>query len=211
MNLWLRCFTKAINNKVINGSPIQSGGFTLPELLIASFLLSLFVASAASISSAILRSDVNLTQTIALRDNWNKIAQLINADIQEACSASVSGTTLTLRVLPSPESDTIPCSDSTAATITYSRSGTSLQRSGPRVRSDGTLSFQGVSSSGAFLDPLSQVLSQDVSAFTPSLPSGSTFYPTFTLTLTRGGLSYSGGPNASSASPDGRTRVRSFN
>lgn len=187
----------------------KNSGFTLPELLIAATLLALFVGIAASISTSILRGDLRLTQTIALRDNWNKISQLINADIQEACSASVASNVLTLRVLPTPETTSNTCA-ANATTITYRVVGTSLQRNGPRVRSDGTLSFQGVSSSGSFLSTADQVLSEDVSAFTPSIPTGSSFYPTFTLTMTRNGVSYSGA-TATNASPDGRTRVRSFN
>ena len=105
----------------LGNTPSKPNGFTLTELLVAAFLLALFVVSAASISNGMLNSNLKLLQTIALRDNWKKIAQLINADIQEACSASVSSNVLTLRVLAAPETTTILCSGANASTITYQK------------------------------------------------------------------------------------------
>ena len=186
------------------GTPSQPNGFTLTELLVVSFLLALFVISAASISNAMLNSNLKLLQTIALRDNWKKIAQLINADIQEACSASVSSNILTLRVLATPETTANLCSGANASTITYQKSGSNLVRTGPMVKQDGTLS-----SGGTFLPSATQTLTADVSAFTPSIASGSSFNPTFSLTLSRAGNSYSGSTTGS-ASADSRARVRAF-
>ena len=182
----------------------EQNGFTLAELLVAAFLLALFVASAASISGAMLNSNLKLLQTIALRDNWKKISQLINADIQEACSASVASNILTLRILATPETTDNLCSGVESRTITYQKSGSDLVRTGPKVKVDGTLS-----SSGIFLPSAAEIISSDVSSFAPSIASGSSFNPTFTLTLSRGGTSYSGSTNGN-VSADSRARVRAF-
>ena len=189
---------------------LTSCGFTLVELLTVSFLLGLFVASVASVSTSMLNSDLRLLQIIALRDNWKKISQLMNADVQEACSASVSNNILTLRILPQAVNPTITCSsidasgNPYASTITYRLSGTNLLRNGPRVKQDGTLS-----SGNTFLGSSEQILSSDVSYFLPSIAAGSSFNPAFKLTLTRGGVSYSGS-DTQTVSSESRTRVRAF-
>lgn len=182
-------------------------GLTLPELLVASLLGLFMIVIGLTVSQNALQTNYRLLTAQQLRDNWNKISLLLNADISESCSAVGSGSSLTLRVLPTPESASNLCSSSTTgSTITYSLTGSSFSRTGPRVRRDGSLSSGGTT--GAFLASTTGTLSTDVSSFTV-LPAGSSQYaPKYQLTLSKNGVTYSG--NNSSSSFASRPRVRSF-
>ena len=159
-----------------------------------------------SVSQNALQTNYRLLTAQQLRDNWNKIALLLNADIAESCSAVGSNANLTLRVLPTPESSNNPCATSpNAQTIIYSWSGTTLSRSGPRVRSDGSLSSNSLN--GQFLDSNTQVISSNVSLFEVLSNGSSSFYPQYRLTLSQNGVSYSGNSSGYQAS---RSRIRSF-
>jgi hypothetical protein len=188
------------------GIPSSSKGLTLPELLIASLLGVLMITIGLGVSQNALQTNYRLLTAQELRDNWNKIALLINSDIAESCSAIGSNSSLVLRVLPSAESSVNPCATSPdGKTVTYSLSGTTLSRTGPRVRSDGSLSSN--SQNGQFLASNTQVIADNVSMFQVLSDGSSSFYPQYTLTLSQNGVSYSGSSSGYQAS---RSRIRSF-
>lgn len=181
-------------------------GFTLVELLVTTIVGSLLAFAGVSIYVQSLRASVRVIQAQQLRDQWARIALLMNADIAESCSATAAGSTLTLRVIPGfanqasiqPDAVIAACAASNN-TIVYTAANGSLTRTGPAINANGTLNFANTATN--------QVLADNATQFTPVAPT--LFTPSFQLTLSGPlGLIYSG----DETDPDqvNRPRVRTY-
>ena len=179
-----------------------SSGLTLVEVLIASVIGSFVVITGLAVSESTLKANLRILTAQGLRDNWSKLTLLLNADISESCSAEGTSNSLTLRVLASPESSSNQCisSNPSSRIITYVFSGSTLTRSGPPSRRDGSLSLSGV-----FLPNTSEDISSSVGIFNAINTTKNR--PIYRLTLSDNGLEYSGD---TTSTPSSMARVRSF-
>lgn len=174
-------------------------GFTLVELLVALAIGSLVALAGVAASLQNIRTTTRMLSAQQLRDNWSRLALLINTDLNEACAVTAGANSLTLRVInPTDFAGNINPTCGTAAQIVYDLNGTNLRRTGPSVNRNGTLNFGGDTATP-------QVLAAGVGAFATS--TNNSFEPRYTLTLIRNGVTYSGD---ATETVGGRRRVRSF-
>ena len=181
-------------------------GFTLVELIVASAIGVVMVLAGVAASIQGYRTTARVINAQQLRDEWSRLTLLLNADIAEACQASVVGSTLTLRVINPTSLTTLASIDpdamgpicTAAPTITYTLTGQNLTRTGPAVTRDGILDF--ATTTGAL------VVSDAVTQFAPDTVTAGNLAPSYQLTLSRDGASYSGdGTNVRS-----RPRIRTY-
>lgn len=168
-----------------------TSGFSLVELMVAALAGVVLILGASQILISHIQTSSRIEARLRLQDTWSRLQFLLDQEIQEARSASISGSSLTLKV---------PSGSSGSATVdvvySYSSSTKQLNRSGPKINSDGSLDF-------ALLDPASLVTSK-VSRFAPVLNGSGNQIVEYTVSLIDpSGAAYS---NRSSASI-GRPRI----
>lgn len=139
-------------------------GFSLIELLVVSILGSVVTIAAAQVLINHVRSSVSTEALLRAQDTWSRLQFLLDQEIQEAESISVSGSTLTL---------TMPRVNNVTDTIAYTLSGSDLIRTGPNINTGTGALIPGTSIQATLLDNVIQ--------FTPVLSGGNNRTVTYTL------------------------------
>ena len=149
------------NNRVRH----QSLGYTLTELMIAAVVGSVLMMGAVSMIVSHTRTAARSEALIRLQDAWSRVQFLLDQEIQEARGTPTIASCSSL-------SFDVPNDSNVLKTITYSLSGTTLNRTGPRVLATGRLDNDVTDSN--------QVVMTGVTSFCPTQDTGEINY---TMTL----------------------------
>ncbi len=177
-------------------------GFSLVELLVAGAVGLVMTLAGVSLWFGNLRATNTLIAGQALRDNWARVNLFINADISESCAAQVVSGNLVLTI---KDPALIPadllatnCNDpDNTVTVTYSLSGTTLQRTGPPITNTGELNTA--------VDATTENL-VDGANFNPGCTTQ--FQPCYTFSLTAGNSTYANMVTGNTLA--GRSRSREY-
>ena len=136
-------------------------GYTLTELMIAAMVGSVLMMGAVSMIISHTRTAARSEALIRLQDGWSRVQFLLDQEIQEARG------TPTIASCSSRSVD-VPNDSGVLQTIACSLSGTTLNRTGPRVLATGRLDNSVTDSN--------QVVMTGVTSFCPTNDSGEINY-----------------------------------
>ena len=156
--------TRIAEKRIKKGKP-HSSGYTLTELMIAAVVGSVLMMGAVSMIVSHTRTAARSEALIRLQDAWSRIQFLLDQEIQEARGTPTISSCSSL-------SFDIPNDSNVLKTVTYSLSGTTLNRTGPRVLATGRLDNDVTDSN--------QVVMTGVTSFCPTQITGEIEY---TMTL----------------------------
>lgn len=164
-------------------------GFSLVELLISAMAGVVLLLGASQLLISHIQTSTRIEARLRLQDTWSRLQFLLDQEIQEARSASVSGNTLTLQV-PSGSSG----ANTSQIVYSYNSSSKKLERSGPAINADGSLDFDNASTA--------PTVSGNISEFVPVLVDTGGQTVQYTISLSDpSGASYSDQASASIGRP----------
>ena len=149
----------------INRGCNATSGYTLTELMIAAVIGSVLMMGAVSMIVSHTRTAARSEALIRLQEAWSRVQFLLDQEIQEARGTPTIASCSSL-------SFEVPNDSNVLKTITYSLSGTTLSRTGPRVLATGRLDND--------LTDSNQVVMTGVTSFCPTQNTGEINY---TMTL----------------------------